>query len=1158
MNMARLFLFLAFVIVLPAASETIEITDLMGPAGFRIEDQSATGITVTYEMHAFTLSPVERGMVAVTLPGALIPNEAGAPDLASMGRFIAIPQGATAEIEVLARETRTYNGVSVAPAPVIPLGTDDDPLHYEKDASIYERDAFYPAQPIRVTAPGRMRGIDVVTLGVMPFQYNPVAEELIAYTRITVRIDFIGGSGHFGEDKYRSRHFEPILRGQLLNYESLPQVDFTAPRGNRDGYEFIIITPDHPDFIAWGDTLKAWRKLQGISSEVFTTTDIGGTSSYAIWSWIHAAYNEWDISPVGFIILGDYPNSGDGRDSGVTSPIFAGYCVSDNMYADAEVGDNLPDMAHGRITARDADDLENMIGKLLSYERNPPMDQAVYEHPLFAGAWQTDRWFTLCTEVLYGFHANVLGEDPTREYVIYSGDPDTLWSTNPNTPMVLDYFGPSGLGYVPATPEHLTDWGATTARIVADFNAGTYLAIHRDHGSVYGWPSPVFLTGHLPQLTNEVYPFVFSINCASGKYDYMVECFAEGIHRIEHGALGVIAASEVSYSFVNDTFVWGTWDGLWQNFMPDYPSATRPIDTADLRPGFAMIYGKYFLAQSAWPGDGDGDGDRDARVTTYHLFHNHGGVFTPLYCDVPQALTVVHDDHLELDAATFSVTADAGAVIGLTVDGEIIGVGDATGAPLEIPIEPQSEAGTLRITVTLAGHLRYDESIPIERGTLIVDPSGGGDFLTIQAAIDAAEPDDIIELVDGVYLGTGNWCLRFHPDIPVTIQSLSGNATACSIYCQGDDYAIATLGADESVRFRNMTMRRVNETNAFYCNPGAVLTLEDCILEENISWIWGGVIWAQEADIELIGCRFESCGAFPDGYGGGGVGYFESSTVTANDCIFIDNDGYHGGAIYCTAATAEFNRCVFVDNRAVWGTSIYCRDGTALTLHACTFYGGDGLSASDFGHTICLPEGTGGGTTITNTIVAFSELGSAIHCGSPTAPTLECCDLYGNAGGDWTGFIAEQFGYTNISLDPAFCDPMDGDFQLWNYSPCVQALCGRIGAYGVGCHDFTSSDEPAGEDAIALTALQAEPFGAGARIAFTVPAASAGLPVKLGIYSVDGRLIRTLLETALPAGEQVINWNGASDAGSLAEDGIYFCRLDIGPDRRVERLIVIN
>ena len=132
-------------------------------------------------------------------------------------------------------------------------------------------------------------------------------------------------------------------------------------------------------------------------------------------------------------------------------------------------------MAPGRICAREAGELETMIGKMLAYEREPIVDSLYYAHPVFAGGWQTERWFILCCEVLLGHQANALGKEPVREYAIYSGSPGSVWSTNVNTPQVVDYFGPAGLGYIPEAPNHLVDWGGSAARLNADLNAGDAL-----------------------------------------------------------------------------------------------------------------------------------------------------------------------------------------------------------------------------------------------------------------------------------------------------------------------------------------------------------------------------------------------------------------------------------------------------------------------------------------------------------------------------------------------------------------------------------------------------------------------------------------------------------------------------------------------------------
>jgi hypothetical protein len=71
------------------------------------------------------------------------------------------------------------------------------------------------------------------------------------------------------------------------------------------------------------------------------------------------------------------------------------------------------------------------------------------------------------------------------------------------------------------------------------------------------------------------------------------------------------------------------------------------------------------------------------------------------------------------------------------------------------------------------------------------------------------------------------------------------------------------------------------------------------------------------------------------------------------------------------------------------------------------------------------------------------------------ARALHCCNLYGNAGGDWVGCIADQFGISNnMSADPLFCDRPGSDYTIDAGSPCAAAHsggCGLIGALDVGC-----------------------------------------------------------------------------------------------------------
>jgi len=528
---------------------------------------------------------------------------------------------------------------------------------------------------------------------------------------IDLELVFEGGNGQFGDNRYRSRWFDPILEDVLLNNEALPQIDYNERYTNgstRDeGCDYLIVSPDGAEFQQWADTIRAFRTMQGINTKVVTLSEIGGNSPAILEAYFNDAYNFWDVPPAAVLLLGDY---GTSMDNSITSPIWDGYCVSDNIFADVS-GNSMPDMIFARITANNAAQLEVMITKFINYEKTPPTDPGFYNHPITALGWQTERWFQICSEAVGGYFKNVHGKDPVRINAVYGGNPNSdPWSTATNTSTVLNVFGPNGLGYIPASPSELGGWtGGTGAAVNNAINNGSFMLQHRDHGSETGWGEPDYGNSNINGLNNTDLTFIFSINCLTGKYNIGGECFAEKFHRYtsgDHnsGALGLIAASEVSYSFVNDTYVWGMYDNMWPDFMPQYGS---DVDERGLLPSFGNAAGKYFLEQSGWPYN------TNNKEVTYNLFHHHGGAFLTLYSEVPQDLTVMHDPILYSGTNFYTVTADEGAFVSLTVNGEIIGVGEGTGSPESITIEPQLPPNKLVVTITKTNYYRYSSEVEI-------------------------------------------------------------------------------------------------------------------------------------------------------------------------------------------------------------------------------------------------------------------------------------------------------------------------------------------------------------------------------------------------------------------------------------------------------------
>ena len=73
-----------------------------------------------------------------------------------------------------------------------------------------------------------------------------------------------------------------------------------------------------------------------------------------------------------------------------------------------------------------------------------------------------------------------------------------------------------------------------------------------------------------------------------------------------------------------------------------------------------------------------------------------------------------------------------------------------------------------------------------------------------------------------------------------------------------------------------------------------------------------------------------------------------------------------------------------------------------------------------------------------------------------------------------------------------------------------------------------------------------------ARIRFSLFSVAAARPVQVRIFSLGGRLVRSL-ELELVGGPQTAVWDGRDDAGALAPPGLYLCQVGARADAEAGR-----
>jgi predicted outer membrane repeat protein len=350
--------------------------------------------------------------------------------------------------------------------------------------------------------------------------------------------------------------------------------------------------------------------------------------------------------------------------------------------------------------------------------------------------------------------------------------------------------------------------------------------------------------------------------------------------------------------------------------------------------------------------------------------------------------------------------------------------------------------------------------------TWYISPDGTGDAPTIQAGIDSAQPGDEVVLADGTFTGNGNRDITYTGKA-ITIRSESGDPDLCIIDCDGSPATPHRGFCFTYGEGRSSVLEGVTIANGYFDQGGAIY----CVGSPTIR------------NCKLIGNCVSDIG------GGAVIGY---CCPLFSYCDFIWNHASRlGGGVWCLAYSQVFEHCSFVENTAGSGGGIYTDDGENLFVDHCTFWhntasgGGAGMGCGGVNHvhvtncTFCANQapqggGIGGGfcvvpcsLTVSNSIIAYSIAGEAIYWGNPNTIFMTCCDLYGNAGGDYVGSIADRNGTSgNFSACPSFCYADLGDFHLCDESPCAPGNhpygydCGLVGAWDVGCSCGPTQIEP--------------------------------------------------------------------------------------------------
>jgi hypothetical protein len=179
---------------------------------------------------------------------------------------------------------------------------------------------------------------------------------------------------------------------------------------------------------------------------------------------------------------------------------------------------------------------------------------------------------------------------------------------------------------------------------------------------------------------------------------------------------------------------------------------------------------------------------------------------------------------------------------------------------------------------------------------------------------------------------------------------------------------------------------------------------------------------------------------------------------------------------------------------------------------------------------------------------------------------------YGTGGGNelaWDPASDSDFRFFRIYRDvtPDFTPGPGNEFHTTTGDNWTDAGGTNSHYYKIAAVDFSGNEgDPTGPDvttgvedqtpkAFALYQNVPNPFNPMTTIRYSLPEAS---DVTLVVYDAAGRRVRTLVDTAMPPGNQAAAWDGLDNDGKRVASGVYFYRLEAGSFVQTRRMVLIR
>jgi hypothetical protein len=286
--------------------------------------------------------------------------DSGFPELPTYTTFYQLDTNKEYDIEILVHNSYIIENMKISPYQDMNIN-----INSEVDLSFYSSNNQYPINNFYISDRMPSRGMDIISIEIIPFTYDSRSNSLEVFTNIEILFNEIGEREESANSRMkRSKTIDSLLENFVINYEtSTREEDYQIP-------SILYICGGSSESNSYFQDLVNWRHEQGYVVNTATLSETG-SSANSIKNYIEDAYNNWPNPPEYVALVGDVGGSYSvptfyeewGHNS------YGNDCEGDLQYSQLDGDDFIPEVIVGRISVRSSNEIGVVVAKTIAYEK---------------------------------------------------------------------------------------------------------------------------------------------------------------------------------------------------------------------------------------------------------------------------------------------------------------------------------------------------------------------------------------------------------------------------------------------------------------------------------------------------------------------------------------------------------------------------------------------------------------------------------------------------------------------------------------------------------------------------------------------------------------------------------------------------------------------